>query len=215
MPTVPASLRDTRTGDLPGVLLIARLPLSAMDCLWSFGSRPSRPLRESHAAGHRHDRDAQRYQHVFLIELRPVRDYDTPTRAVVPAFGPAHPRNLTHQEAVWMFRSIVIDCQDLERQAAFWTAVSGFEQRWTDGTYLLLIDPAQPAPTILLQRVTEGKQGKNRLHLDFAAADMDAEVARLVTLGAQTVQRFDEYRGFTVMLDPEGNEFCIVQEQHG
>jgi predicted enzyme related to lactoylglutathione lyase len=112
-----------------------------------------------------------------------------------------------------MFRSIVIDCHDLERQAAFWIAVSGFEQRWTDGTYLLLVDPAQPTPTILLQRVPEEKQGKNRLHLDFAAADMDAEVAWLVGLGAEQVQRFDEYSGFTVMLDPEGNEFCIVQER--
>jgi len=112
-----------------------------------------------------------------------------------------------------MFRSIVIDCQDLERQAAFWIAVSGFEQRWTDGAYLLLVDPAQPLPTILLQRVPEGKQGKNRLHLDFAAADMDAEVARVEALGARKIQRFDAYSGFTVMLDPEGNEFCIVQER--
>ena len=112
-----------------------------------------------------------------------------------------------------MFRNVVIDCQDLERQAAFWTAASGFEQRADDGTYVVLIDPAQPRPRILLQRVPEGKQGKNRLHLDFGAADMEAEVERLVELGAKRLETREEYGRFTVMQDPEGNEFCIVQDR--
>ena len=38
-------------------------------------------------------------------------------------------------------------------------------------------------------------------------------LARLVSLGAEIVQRFDEYTGFTVLRDPEGNELCIVQER--
>ena len=111
-----------------------------------------------------------------------------------------------------MFRSIVIDCCDLERQAAFWTAVSGFEQRWTDGTYLLLIDPAQPTPTILLQRVPEGKQGKNRLHLDLRPEDQAAEVARAEALGATrtSVGQGDDVT-WVVLADPEGNEFCILR----
>jgi predicted enzyme related to lactoylglutathione lyase len=112
-----------------------------------------------------------------------------------------------------MFRNVIIDCHDLERQAAFWAAVSGFERRWTDGAYLMLVDPAQPRPCIILQRVTEPKAGKNRLHLDFGAADLEAEVERLVAIGATRLETHPEYGGFTVMHDPEGNEFCIVQER--
>jgi predicted enzyme related to lactoylglutathione lyase len=112
-----------------------------------------------------------------------------------------------------VFRNVVIDCQDLERQAAFWAAASGFERRWADGPYALLVDPAQPQPRILLQRVPEPKQGKNRLHLDVGAAEMEAEVARLVELGARRLDTRQEYGRFTVMQDPEGNEFCVVQDR--
>jgi predicted enzyme related to lactoylglutathione lyase len=97
--------------------------------------------------------------------------------------------------------------------AAFWVAASGFEQRSDDGTYVVLVDPAQPRPRILLQRVTEGKQGKNRMHLDLGTADMEAEVEQLVGLGARRLGTFQEHVGFTVMQDPEGNEFCVVQER--
>ena len=112
-----------------------------------------------------------------------------------------------------MFRNVVIDCQDLERQATFWAAASGFERKRQVGGYLMLIDPAQPRPGILLQQVPEGKQGKNRLHLDFAVPDMKTEVARLVGLGARELQTLDEPETFTVIQDPEGNEFCIVQQR--
>jgi predicted enzyme related to lactoylglutathione lyase len=108
---------------------------------------------------------------------------------------------------------VVIDCQNLERQAAFWSAMSGFERRGQVGQYVLLRDPAQPRPGILLQQVPEGKQVKNRLHLDFAVLDREAEVERLVGLGAREIETLHEPETFTVMHDPEGNEFCIVQER--
>jgi hypothetical protein len=111
-----------------------------------------------------------------------------------------------------MFRNLVIDCQDLDRQAAFWAAASGFERRWSDASYVMLVDPGQPFPRILLQRVPEGKQVKNRLHLDFAVPDMAAEVERLVGLGARRVELRDHNGPYTVMQDPEGNELCIVQQ---
>jgi hypothetical protein len=45
------------------------------------------------------------------------------------------------------------------------------------------------------------------VHLDLRAlTSMDAEVERLVGLGAQVVERYDD---ITVMRDPEGNEFCV------
>jgi predicted enzyme related to lactoylglutathione lyase len=78
---------------------------------------------------------------------------------------------------------------------------------------VLLVDPGQPLPRILLQRVPEGKQVKNRLHLDFEAAELEAEVERLVGLGACVVERREHHGPFTVMQDPEGNELCIVQQR--
>lgn len=112
-----------------------------------------------------------------------------------------------------MFRNVVIDCLDLEGQTVFWAALSGFERRWSDESYVLLVDPDQPFPRILLQRVPEGKQVKNRLHLDFAVPDMGAEVARLVGLGAKLIEQRDHHGPYTVMQDPEGNELCIVQQK--
>ena len=67
-------------------------------------------------------------------------------------------------------------------------------------------------PDMLLQGVPEPKQGKNRTHLDLRVEDSEAEVARLVALGA-TVLRGpvdDEGHWTTVLADPEANEFCVI-----
>ncbi len=56
------------------------------------------------------------------------------------------------------------------------------------------------------------KQGKNRTHLDLRTTDVDAEVERVLALGATRAdvgQTGDE--GFVVLADPEGNEFCILR----
>ncbi|MFF5975674.1 VOC family protein [Streptomyces sp. NPDC012769] len=65
---------------------------------------------------------------------------------------------------------------------------------------------------ILFQRVPEPKTVKNRVHLDVHAAPgtRDAEVARLEGLGATVLREVAEQGGaWTVMADPEGNEFCV------
>jgi predicted enzyme related to lactoylglutathione lyase len=60
--------------------------------------------------------------------------------------------------------------------------------------------------------VSDGKTAKNRMHLDFHAADRAAEVVRVRGLGATEHATHQEYgMTWTVMTDPEGNEFCIVQ----
>jgi predicted enzyme related to lactoylglutathione lyase len=61
------------------------------------------------------------------------------------------------------------------------------------------------------QKVPDPTPGKNRLHLDFNAADVDAEVSRLTEAGASEVGRnkFDDYR-WVVLADPEGNVFCVI-----
>ncbi|MDN3295543.1 VOC family protein [Streptomyces ficellus] len=65
---------------------------------------------------------------------------------------------------------------------------------------------------LLFQRVPEPKTGKNRLHLDLhpAPGQRQAEVARLKALGATVLREVREPGGeWTVMADPEGNEFCV------
>ncbi|MBV2355059.1 hypothetical protein KUM39_11885 [Streptomyces sp. J2-1] len=65
---------------------------------------------------------------------------------------------------------------------------------------------------LLFQRVPEPKAGKNRLHLDVhaPAGQRTAEVARLTALGARVLREVREPAGeWTVLADPEGNEFCV------
>ena len=64
--------------------------------------------------------------------------------------------------------------------------------------------------TWMFAKVPESKSAKNRLHLDFMTPDVEAEVTRLVELGATRVADREEYGyTWTVMTDPEGNEFCV------
>ncbi len=83
-------------------------------------------------------------------------------------------------------------------------------------------DPDGNGPRLFFQKVPEGKTAKNRVHLDVRAAPgletearmsaLEAECERLVSLGATRVQRFEADQagsGHIVMLDPEGNEFCL------
>lgn len=80
-----------------------------------------------------------------------------------------------------------------------------------------VVDPDGDGPRLLFQRVPEGKTAKNRVHLDVnvSAPDHDwqkvtAHVDRLVQAGATKVEeRQDEVSRWVVMLDPEGNEFCL------
>ncbi len=70
-----------------------------------------------------------------------------------------------------------------------------------------------PFQGLYFQKVPEGKVVKNRLHLDVRPFDnMAAEVERSVALGATIQRRVDVEGSFwTIMLDPEGNEFCILR----
>jgi hypothetical protein len=67
---------------------------------------------------------------------------------------------------------------------------------------------------LLSIRVPEGKRAKNRLHLDLRPDDQDAEVERLVGLGAR---RVDVGQGqevtWVVLADPEDNEFCVLRSR--
>lgn len=73
-------------------------------------------------------------------------------------------------------------------------------------------DPDGGGPRCFFQRVPEAKTAKNRVHLDVSVSqdDLDAEVEQYTTRGASLVE-FRSHPGqrWAVMLDPEGNEFCL------
>lgn len=75
----------------------------------------------------------------------------------------------------------------------------------------VLVEPVSGAgPRLFFQLVPDGKQAKNRLHLDLSADDVDTEIDRLAALGARVLS---EHPGHVVMADVEDNEFCVLRRQ--
>jgi predicted enzyme related to lactoylglutathione lyase len=111
---------------------------------------------------------------------------------------------------------LVLDCADPEALAAFWAAALGLERLGAAGNYVLLVSPNRTLPKFLLQRVTEPKGPKNRMHLDIETPDVDGEVERLEGIGARRLEadaRSEHGSRWVVMADPEGNEFCVCAGQ--
>ena len=107
--------------------------------------------------------------------------------------------------------AFTLDCHDPDRLAEFWAVALDYQQAGGIEQYRVLVHPDGAQPKMLLQRVPEAKTTKNRLHLDLHVTDPEADAERLVAAGATRVQRVDEFGiHWIVMLDPEGNEFCLV-----
>ncbi len=115
---------------------------------------------------------------------------------------------------------IVIDAAHPAALARFWAAaLDGYAVRAYDEDEIARLaglgftpetDPGVmvdgPGPSLCFQRKDAPKTQRNRVHLDIVGPRA-AEVQRLTALGARVR---DEHDGFTVMLDPESNEFCVV-----
>jgi len=107
-----------------------------------------------------------------------------------------------------------IDCQDAGALAEFWTAVLGWVVAETDDDGNVSIKPTPDAAWgIDLLVVPDGpKRAKNRIHLDLSPTDrdQDAELERLLALGARPVDIGQGDVRWHVLADPEGNEFCLL-----
>ena len=135
---------------------------------------------------------------------------------------------------------VTYDCTNPDAQAKFWAAVLGYqlqpppegypdwfaflrergvpEEQWNSAS--AITDPDGKGPRLFFQQVPESKAVKNRVHLDVNVGAglpaeerhnrVDAEVERVVGLGASRVEAFEEPGEYwVVMQDPEGNEFCL------
>lgn len=110
--------------------------------------------------------------------------------------------------ARYRVRQLVFDTNRLDRLADFWTEALGYELDHRTADYVVLRDPDDTEPKVFLQRVPEPKAAKNRAHIDIEVPDEQAAVARLVALGATVLWRQPEDT-WTVLADPDGNEFCV------
>lgn len=117
---------------------------------------------------------------------------------------------IAHGEVV-----LVVDCHDLRRAADFWTEVLGYRRAGEPTEpYYSLLPRSGNGPEVLLQKVSEGKTGKNRLHLDLRTGNLDREVERVVRAGAARLTDEPLAEGgwrWHVLADPDGNEFCVLQ----
>ena len=111
------------------------------------------------------------------------------------------------------FESVVVDCADPQRVAAFWAALLERPLAGPDGEGGYWIDPSDVSPELIFGTVPEGKTVKNRLHIDLRPDNQEAEVARALSLGAQHVDIGQADVTWVVLADPEGNEFCILRSR--
>ena len=109
---------------------------------------------------------------------------------------------------------VTVDCQDPRRLAEFWSAVLGYriyEDDADEDEVSIVPDPPQ-GTRITFYKVPDVKKVKNRLHFDLrGTGDQAAEVARLKALGATEVDIGQGDETWTVLADPEGNEFCVLR----
>ncbi|HEX3299732.1 MAG TPA: VOC family protein [Actinomycetota bacterium] len=113
------------------------------------------------------------------------------------------------------------DCRDAFALSEFWKQVLGYGDVPGDpnepGHEECMIVGTGHEPTLLFIEVPEGKQVKNRVHLDLQPTDRtrDDEIERVRALGATPLHdlRKGDGSGWLVLADPEGNEFCILRSQ--
>ena len=126
--------------------------------------------------------------------------------------------------------TVVIDCRDPQAQAHWWAEVLDWQVVYDTPDEAVAIPKGmsdEPVTSIdewrsrgqglVFVPVPENKTVKNRLHIDLAphtSQDREAEIARLLDLGATYVdvgQSPDVT--WTVLADPEGNEFCVLSSR--
>jgi Glyoxalase-like domain len=109
---------------------------------------------------------------------------------------------------VSFIKSVTFDCADPLVVAEFWAEALGSNVDEDSTPDKAWVEPAGwGGPSLWFQRVPEGKVAKNRQHFDLrVVGDIPSEVRRLTELGARLLR--DDH-GLIVMVDPEGNEFCV------
>ena len=112
-----------------------------------------------------------------------------------------------------VFDEICIDAHDARALGQWWSRVLGWPHAVNEDGDVELTPPPGAGPKWLFLDVPDDKVVKNRIHFDFRPDDQQAEVDRLIGLGAHHVDIGQGERSWVVLADPEGNEFCILAAQ--
>jgi len=113
------------------------------------------------------------------------------------------------------WEQVVVDARDPQALGHWWAEALGWVNT-TDSHEELEIRPtADSTPGILFTVVEGAKTGKNRVHPDFRPVDQQAEVERLLAMGARRADIGQGEQPWVVLLDPEGNELCILSPRRG
>ena len=108
---------------------------------------------------------------------------------------------------------VTTDTTDARSLAGWWAEQTGAEVSDQFGGGFIVLSGGSLPIILAFQQVDDPSPGKNRLHLDLTAADLDGEVDRLVAAGATLVEkRGDENFRWTTLKDPAGNEFCVASQ---
>ncbi len=117
--------------------------------------------------------------------------------------------------------TIVLGAEDVDRAAAFWAEVFGYEVITFPGAgddFTLLVPPDRVGTRIAVHRSVSPVQERPRVHLDLVVdspAEQASEIERLLTLGAARVEwSYPSDPDFVVLADTEGNRFCVVDASH-
>ena len=108
------------------------------------------------------------------------------------------------------WEQVIVDARDPVRLGQWWRDALGWVVVNDDPEEFEIRPAADRLPGLLFVSVPEAKTVKNRLHLDFRPNDRDAEVERLVALGATRADVGQGDESWVVLADPEGNEFCVL-----
>ena len=111
------------------------------------------------------------------------------------------------------WEQVIIDCSDPRELGRWWADVLGWVVVLDDPDEFEIRATPVRVPGLLFAPVAEAKTGKNRLHLDLRPDDQDAEVTRLLALGATHADVGQGDETWIVLRDPEGNEFCVLSSR--
>lgn len=106
--------------------------------------------------------------------------------------------------------SVVIDVTDFDRMLTFWQEALGYAPRGprTPGDdFVVLKDPRGKGPSVSIDRM---EPLRGRIHIDLYTENPEGEVKRLLGIGATLYHEREPGEDFTVLADPEGNLFCVI-----
>jgi hypothetical protein len=110
--------------------------------------------------------------------------------------------------------SVVWGTRDVPRAIQFWSQALAYKPlRPPTDDWAILVPQQGPGPQLAIKLVTSDPNTHARHHLDLYAADREAEVARLLELGARKVDwRYPDDADYVVLADPDGNTFCVIEK---